>query len=301
MTRVEAATGVIERAANRAWRELTARARPLGWAVDRRHDQKVHAYRGQLAPLPSAQLNLLQDIAVTGVAVTNLDALGLSGVGSLKEPLERLARTLAERDPTAPCTLLPTAPELLAAASVWQWGLREDVLDFVEGYLRLPARYYGPEVRRERADGLQNEVRQWHLDVEDHRVFRLLVWISDVGPTGGAFEWIPREMTRSTARELGYVSGYRTESQMANVVPRSQWRNAAGPRWTTVLADTHSVFHRAGTPEEDDRYSVMFTWTSRWPVKTTPTRRLTLRETAKLQEGLNGRQLARLAPPLLAR
>jgi hypothetical protein len=298
--RAGGATGQLRRASNRAWREMTVRVPPVSWAVTQRQSRRVRAYRDRLVPLPPHQRHLLDEVASSGVAVTTLDSLEFSDIASLQEPLERLAGRLAQRPPAQPSPLCASRAELLEEISVWQWGLRDELLDLVEGYLQLPARYYGPEVRRELADGRQNETRQWHLDVEDHRVFRLLVWVCDVGPRGGAFEWIPRELTRATARELRYVSGYRTEGQMARVVPRARWKSAAGPRWTSVFADTHSVFHRAGTPLDHDRYSVMFTWTSRWPVKSTPTPPFTAHEAARIRRGLSERQLACLEPALLA-
>lgn len=303
MTRAVSVTGELKRAGNRAWREMVARVPPVGWAVDRRYSRRLHAFSGQLVvPLPPLQRRLLEDIACNGVAITDLDTLGLSGTASLKQPLERLAADLGARVPsTQPYPLCASRAELLEEIGVWQWGLREDVLDLVEGYLQLPARYYGPEVRREVADGQQKAIRHWHLDAEDHRVLRMLVWIYEVGPEGGAFEWIPRDRTSAITREMRYVSGWRSESQMVDVAPRELWRRADGPRWTAVLADTHGVFHRAGTPRHSDRYSVTFTWTSRWPLKTHPIKRFTAGETAKVQQGLNRRQLACLPPELLAR
>jgi hypothetical protein len=197
--------------------------------------------------------------------------------------------------------LRSTWDEHLGEIEMWQWGLREDVLDLAEGYLRLPAWYHGAELRRERADGRQDDVRQWHRDIEDHRMFKILVWVDDVAPMDGAFAWIPRDLTDSTARSLNYVSGFRTDREMAEVVDPSRWFEAAGPRWTAVLADTRNVFHRAGTPRHNDRYSVTFSWTSRWPFKTYPVEPVTTEQAANMRSGLNARQLASLPPTLVGR
>lgn len=300
MTGAEGVTWELKRAYSRTLRELAAWVPPVDRVINQRYSRRLSAYRDRLAPLPPQQHRLLEEVTRTGAAVTDLDSLGLPGTASLKEPLERLAAGLAARSP-GQHPLCSSQAELLEELSVWQWGLREDVLDLVEGYLQLPARYYGPEVRREVADGRQLTYRKWHRDSEDHRVFKILVWIHDVGPLGGAFEWVPRDLTSTITRRLRYVSGYRPECQVVNVVPPALWRRADGPRWTAVLTDTHNVFHRAGTPRDTDRYSVTFKWTSRWPVKTTPAKRFTPGETATIQQGLNGRQLACLPPELLAR
>jgi hypothetical protein len=117
----------------------------------------------------------------------------------------------------------------------------------------------------------------------------------------GAFEWIPRELTESTTSALDYVSGFRKDREVAQVVDPSRWQRAEGPRWTAVLADTRNVFHRAGTPRHNDRYSLTFTWTSRWPFKTYPVDPYTTEQAAKIRSGLNARQLSCLPPTLLGR
>ena len=290
-------TGEVKRIGNRAWREVIARVPPVGWAVNRRYEGRLREHADQLAPLPPLQQQLLNDVDVYGVAITRLDSLGLSGIDQLKASTARLAADL-KAGPSTESALRSSWVELLNEVEMWQWGLREDVLDLAEGYLRLPAWYHGAEVRRERADGRRDHVRQWHRDTEDHRMFKVLVWIDDVGPMDGAFEWIPRELTDSTTSDLNYVSGLRKDREMAQVVDPSRWERAEGPRWTAVLADTRNVFHRAGTPRNNDRYSVTFSWTSRWLFKPYPVEPITAEQAAKIRSGLNPRQLACLPPTL---
>jgi hypothetical protein len=290
----------VKRVGNRAWREVIARVPPVGRVVNRRYEGRLREYADRLAPLSPLQQRLLNEVAASGVAITTLDALGLSGIDSLKESASRLAAGL-KADTSSDSGLLSSWAELLDEIEMWQWGLREDVLDLAEGYLGLPAWYYGAQVRRERANGQQDTVRQWHRDIEDHRMFKVLVWIDDVAPMDGAFAWIPRDLTDSTARSLDYVSGFQKDREMAAVVDPSRWEEAEGPRWTAVLADTRNVFHRAGTPRINDRYSVTFSWTSRWPLKTYPVDPVTTEQAAKIRSGLNARQLACLPPTLVGR
>src|SRR5262249_8125179 len=115
MTRAEIVTGELKRVSNRAWREVVARVPPVGRAVDRRYGRRLRASREQLhAPLPPRQRRLLDDVARNGIAITDLDTLGLSGTASLKQPLERLAAGLAERNPsTEPYPLCSNRAELL--------------------------------------------------------------------------------------------------------------------------------------------------------------------------------------------
>ena len=227
-----------------------------------------------------------------GVDVTTLDGLDLPGTALVKEPLERLVEELAARPATA-STLRPTREDLLADPTVWQFGLDERMLDIVENYLGLPARYYGPDVRREVPDGRPpHDVRQWHRDIEDYHVLKILVWLNDVDADGGPFAYISRSRSEEVVERLHYVGGFVSDEKVRSIVPQDEWHLAAGPKWTAVLPDTAQVLHRATPPQARDRYSVTFTWTSRRPIKTHPMEPFTPDQIYRIREGLSARQLA---------
>jgi hypothetical protein len=287
--RAQAPITEIERVANRAKRELIARVPPVGKAVERRYERRLRHHAAQLAPLSETHTRLVRQLRREGAIVTTLDELGLSGLGALKESLGTLAARLAAQQ---------VSDELrrddLIETGVWQWGLRTDVLALVENYLGLPPLYCEPQVRRERANGRRESVRQWHIDPEDHRMFKILIWLNDVSPAGGAFEWLPRPNAEEATRKLGYVSGFVSDDDMERVMPRRLWRSAPGPRWTAVLGDTSSIFHRAGVPQDKDRYSVTFSWTSRWPIKSIPIDPFSTAQAEAIRHDLSAPQRAAL-------
>lgn len=279
----------FERIANRAKRELMARVPPVGWAIDMRYERRLRHHAAQLAPLSATHAELVSRLRREGAIVTTLDELGLSGIDALKESLGTLAARLAAH--TGSDSL---GRDDLVETGAWQWGVRTDVLALVENYLGLPAQYCEPEVRREQANGLESTVRQWHIDPEDHRMFKVIIWLDDVSPVGGAFEWLPHSCTEAAERELGYVSGFVSENEMERVMPRQLWRSAPGPRWTVVLGDTRSIFHRAGVPQDKDRYSITYSWTSRWPIKPFPIDPFTAAQAEAIRQGLSARQRSAL-------
>jgi hypothetical protein len=224
-----------------------------------------------------------------GAIVTTLDELGLSGTDALKESLGALATRLAAHmgsDRLGRDDLLETG--------AWQCWLRPDVLALVENYLGLPAQYCEPKVRRERANGREDTVRQWHVDPEDHRMIKVIIWLNDVSPAGGAFEWLPRRYTDEVARKLNYVTGFVSDNDIERVMPRRLWRSAPGPRWTAVVGDTRSIFHRAGVPQDKDRYSITYSWTSRWPIKPFPIDPFSEGQAEAIRQGLSSRQRSTL-------
>ena len=286
-------TNTLERVANRAKRQVIARFTPAKRLVQHAYEARLRDHHVHLPPLGPTASALIEEVEATGVAVTSLDELGIPGTDRLKVVLEGLKASLAVRDPEGASALKPAHEELLAEVDLWRWGLQPELLDLVENYIGLPITYYGAAVYREVADGRAEGTRQWHRDIEDHKVFKILIWLDDVSPRGGAFEYVPRAVSDPGVRKLKYVAGFVTDAAMVKVIPSTEWVKATGPKWTAVLADPARILHRASLAEDRDRYSVTFTWTSRNPIKTMPPAEpLTAEENERIRAGLTAAQLA---------
>ena len=286
-------TGVVSRATNRAKRQVIARFPPVSKLVQNAHELKVRAHRDSLPPLTSDDLALVDLLEKEAVATTSLDALGVSDAAPARKAMERLADRLAATNPRGESAIRPKHEELLEEPALWQIGLDNRLLDIAENYIGLPVRYFGAAMYREVADGRVEGTRQWHRDIEDHRVFKILVWLNDVGPNGGAFQYIPKQQSDSAVKKLKYVAGFVSDADMTKCVPPAEWVKATGPKWTAVLADPARILHRASPAVDRDRYSVTFTWTSRHPIKTMPPAEpFSQSDINLIKTGLDERQLA---------
>lgn len=280
------------RASGHAKQAVVARVLPLQALASSRHRRRLRQYGPYLPQPPADREAVLEEVRTRGASVTCLDALDLPGTADLRRGIQAL---LAEFEPQLPQdrpTIRCPRQRVHERPAVWQWGLSEPLLDMVESYLGLPARYVGAGLRCERATGEAVGVRQWHRDIEDHRMLKLIIWLNDVDEQGGPFEYVDRKYTAGLTRSLRYVSGYVSEQAVERHVPRSEWRRATGPTWTCVLADPRNVFHRAMPPVLRDRYSLTFAYTSRTPIRVLPSPSVTRRERELATRGLNARQLA---------
>ena len=70
--------------------------------------------------------------------------------------------------------------DLVTDPALYKWGLNDDNLNVAENYIGLPVHYRGVAVKRERADGIAADTRQWHLDPEDRRLLKIIVYLNDV-------------------------------------------------------------------------------------------------------------------------
>jgi hypothetical protein len=286
----------VRRAPGRAKQELLARVSPLRALTGHLHERRLRAFEPYLPALSPTHSALVDTVTRQGAAVTTVDDLGLRGTEEMKAGAAALVARLERPAGAAGDTVTAPQRAVLEEPAVWQWGLDGQLLDLVERYLGLPARYLGASVRRERATGVASGVRQWHRDIEDHRMLKVLLWLNDVDVDGGPFEYVDRSHTERIATSLKYVSGYVPDDRIERLVPRGEWRQATGPAWTCVLADPRNVFHRAMPPVQQDRYSVTFSYTSRSPLRVLPEPRIGPEEQALACRGLDERQLACLPP-----
>jgi hypothetical protein len=283
--------GIIDRVANRAKREiygLPAVRAFLGY----QYLQALEAHSVTLPPLDPKLLPYYQALRAVGAHITDVGALGLEGTAEMLAGCDTLARELAslpvdgDNAPRLPLRRVMSFP------AIYMWGLEPKLLDFIENYVGLPIRYHGADLRREVSDGKLSDVRQWHVDAEDRRMFKMIVYLNDVKPGGGPFQYLPREVTVRTARRLGYRSGFVPDDEMSAVLPVSEWVECLAPSHSAVMADTCKVFHRAQPPRSSDRYSVTFSWTSTSAIKSYPTMQLSSEDRAYIRGRTSERQRA---------
>ena len=72
-------------------------------------------------------------------------------------------------------------PELAARfPALIEFGLEERLLDIIEAYLGVPVGFTTVHLRKDIGGGNQVGTRFWHLDTEDVRVIRMMVYLNDV-------------------------------------------------------------------------------------------------------------------------
>ncbi|MEK7424920.1 MAG: hypothetical protein AAB131_13900 [Actinomycetota bacterium] len=185
------------------------------------------------------------------------------GVGRFEGDLSDGRNTAAHCISVDPPELLAKAPQALLA------GLDETLLDLAEGYLGVPAAFATVHLRKDLGTDQQVGTRIWHIDTEDHRVLRVIVYLDHVGIDDGPFEYIPLQQTNRQSAQIK-DRGYRAagdpllDDEMATLVPRAEWRQVTGPRGTVAIADNARLFHH-GRPHSSQRLALIYTYTSRSP------------------------------------
>ncbi|MBW4693389.1 MAG: hypothetical protein KME27_16680 [Lyngbya sp. HA4199-MV5] len=221
-----------------------------------------------------------------GAFATSLERLGLP----LTTPmLEEAAKLLVEMQAdlasrtemsTWGTCKNPAYPQIFTVTDLpafSQWAQNQRLLNIIENYIGLPVAFQGVHLRRDFANERPVTTEFWHRDLEDRRVIKLFVYLSDVATETGPYEYIPRSKTppaivrrikASFTRRLEthpYDMGL-TDDEMAAIVPRSDWRTCIGAAGTVLFSDPVAVFHH-GKSRTQDRSALFFVYTAQEPLR----------------------------------
>ncbi|MHA3021527.1 hypothetical protein ACXPWS_14855 [Mycobacterium sp. BMJ-28] len=229
----------------------------------RNYQSRLARHRAALPSLGPADEAVAAALAARHIATRQID-LGTHARAAAQRSIDWLSRhNPAETVGYLPLSLLEDDP------SLFLWGLAEENLDIAERHIGLPVRYLGLEVRAERAvpAGSRHLVRDWHLDVEDRRMLKVIVYLNDVDQSTGPFEFVGQaasDLARQTLRVRPGIT-FLPDADVTRAVPASDWHQVTGPAGTAVYVDTARLLHRIKAPTTGDRYSATFVYTSDRP------------------------------------
>ena len=221
-----------------------------------------------------------------GAFVTSLDALGLP---STRAMLEEAKRLLVEMQAVlASSTNLntwgtcenPAYPQIFTVTDLpvfADWAQNQRLLNLIEHYIGLPVAFQGVHLRRDFANDRPVTTEFWHRDLEDRRVIKLFVYLSDVVAETGPYEYIPRsKVTPAIVRQIEasfkqrvasnpYDMGI-TDDEMAAIIPRSDWCSCEGAAGTVIFSDPVATFHH-GKSRQEGRSALFFVYTAKEPLR----------------------------------
>jgi hypothetical protein len=228
------------------------------------------ANRAHLTRVDDRDRSILNALETNGAYASTLDALGAVGSAELLEQSDRLFDEMSRQKPRQGNKdyMVAAQPNLITNYSeILRWGLNERFLAIAENYIGMPVTYRGVLARLDMPDGTVRETRLWHLDQEDTRILKIVVYASDVDDDGGPFEYVPASFRQP--RNLVRGSKKRVDDELAFdlAVPTVSRGAIVGPRGTVGFVDTCRILHRGRLPVNGTRKSLFFAYNSRWPTR----------------------------------
>lgn len=205
-----------------------------------------------------------------GTCVIPIEELGFASTSKMMDTASFLAEKLKKSttNPVASneCEVGSSPEDLREFTEILLWALEPKLLNIVENYIGLPILHQGHAMRKSLADGQYSGVRKWHIDWEDRRIIKIIIYLNDVVAEGGPYNYIERKKTLEAIKKLNYYNlGYISDEEMATAVHKSDWIACLGKAGSAIITDTSSVFHRAQPPTDYERFSITFCYTSTMP------------------------------------
>lgn len=257
------------------------------------HDRQLKRenYQHRLPQLSNQDAQIVSTLRQSGVYLTSLAELRLPHTKRLLKEMTVLhphlytLSNLSNWREGIPASRKFLHPEILL------WGLQERLLNIVENYIGLPLLFHGVDLRRDAADAPLTDARHWHRDIDDERMVKVIIYLNNVGVTGGPYEYIPRSYTEHLNTALDYKSGFISDEAIAEIIPPQNWQTCVAKAGSIIITDPCNVFHRA-KPAQRNRYSITFGYTSRIPKVFLSEFQLSPEEWQRITPQLSKRQIA---------
>jgi hypothetical protein len=223
--------------------------------------------------LSAEDQQIISDLNRDGVHVTSIEHLFKADAAKIMAVfLQAAAELNVEPDQEIPVNLrkmtcsIDMTPEAVLShyPEIFFLCLSDRIINLVEAYLGLDAAYHGVALRRSITDGLEVGPRLWHKDAEDFRTVRIVVYLNDVIPGGGPFEYIPRSYGLDY-KDLKQFDGKLTAENMLKAVPESVIRQVYGKAGTVVISDAANTFHHEKLQTSQCRSVAMYGFSTRMP------------------------------------
>jgi Phytanoyl-CoA dioxygenase (PhyH) len=227
--------------------------------------------RSHLPPLSPLDREIIREIQTKGVYLTSLEKLDIASVPDLEQIANQATHRLVfttsaqvdQKEESGCFAELDPISLMIQYPEIFRWGLDPRILNIAENCIGLPPAYLGVSLRRSFANQRQVGTHLWHLDTEDYRVIRIIVYLNDVDLEGGAFEYIPRSHRLSYRSFKGIDSI--TDQQMQRVIPADQWKACPGKVGTVIIANTGQTFHHGKVSVNQERLALIYAYSSRQP------------------------------------
>ncbi|MBD2208264.1 2OG-Fe(II) oxygenase [Nostoc linckia FACHB-104] len=228
------------------------------------YQKLVKMHIANLPLISVADKSIVETLNSEGVVITSLADLGISSASKMFQAAETLMHKIPRMvtDNSNEFVVHATSQQIMAHPEIFLWGVEQRLINIVENYLGLPVAYHGAYFRRDIANQVEQQSRLWHLDKEDKKVLKIIVYLHDMDEDSGPFQYLPISETESVAHLLKYHHGYIQDTTMQQVISPANYKSCLGPAGTVVFAATASVFHRGKLPVKSDRFAIFFDYTS---------------------------------------
>jgi hypothetical protein len=235
----------------------------------KRKNSRIQKYVTSLPSLSDLEKRIVDGLEKHGTFITSLEELGKNGIDytGLLKAADKVMPTIAFSETNNIYNFIACANEADFQENpiIPLWGLQPSFLRIATSYIGMPVAYRGLLFRKDIPNKVADETRMWHVDGEDDKIMKIIVYLNDVTIDDGPYEYISK--SDKTKQEVAArFSGRVSDENMKTLVPESKWNSCTGKRSTVVFTDPCSIYHRGKVPVSDvARYTLFYAYNSVLP------------------------------------
>jgi hypothetical protein len=235
------------------------------YQVDYFYQKAIDKHLKNLPTLSPEDIDLIEILKKEGVVITTLEKLRITSTMEMLESAQSLMPKIAQNTfyHSDQIVIHATPQQIMEHPKIFFWGLEQRLLNIIENFLGLLVAYQGVYFRRDIANQLEAGSRLWHIDQEDRKILKIIIYLNDITEEHGPFQYISKSLTSTIADTLKYTSGYIPDKIMQGIISSAIYQSCTGMAGTVIIADTASIFHRGKPPITSDRFTLFFDYTTR--------------------------------------
>lgn len=212
---------------------------------------------------------IVESLQRDGIYITTLADLGLASTTQMLNTAYSLLPSMGTANYSDSSQNPPEIYIVTDLPEIFGWGGEQRLQNIIENYIGLPIAYHGVHLRKDFVNKGQFETLLWHRDIEDRRVLKIIVYLSDVEEKHGPFEYVPLSLTSMYRPNFYQIqtkiknSGIDDET-LNKIIPKAAWKSCTGAAGTVIFADTRRLLHH-GTLRTEERSTLFFVYTANPP------------------------------------
>ncbi len=228
-------------------------------------------HRPQLPALTTAiDQKIVDTLMRDGVCRTSLEELNIPKTQEFLTAARAIFAELEAISKPGQGTLNTNFHQLMTYPDLFLWGLSDRLLHIAENYLEVPIGYDTFTCTLSIKQSKEAGTRLWHIDHEDRRMIKLIVYLTDVDELSGPFQYIRPEISDQLEANVPSKFDFLSQTELEKYLPRSATdpsqpvspedylMSYTGKAGTVLLADTARAYHRGKPPMATNRHAVFF-------------------------------------------
>lgn len=235
-----------------------------------RYEQYLKDFENQLPPLKSNDAKIVKDLRQHGISVTSLSELEIQNTTDLTIAANQILEELEEiaKKQNIHFAVTSNFQKLVKYPALFEWGLEERLISIAANYIGLPIAYDTFMCNFSTNNGKETATRLWHLDNEDRKMLKIIIYFNDVDDEGGPFQYMHPEVSALLLKKVKNKYRFFCHQEVEDLIPKSEqnWLTTyTGPSGTVIIVDTARSYHRGKPPTKCPRRAVSFGYLSRRP------------------------------------